>query len=166
MRLRSARLLRVLGSTPRWLPKKKKKSVEAQSEASRQEGPRIVFPASMTGSKPKVPSAASELKKIRAAKAEAKKRKHKNASDDAPSTKKLKTKSSKKERAAASQPLIVEPISVALPATTNKDRRIVIHTPASTEAHGDEEAVDPITAEDIGHEDNVEDYEVLSQIKH
>ena len=70
----------------------------------------------MTGSKPKVPSAASELKKTRAAEAKAKKRKHKDASDDAPSKKKLKTKetkSSKKERVAAPQPLFVEPISIA-----------------------------------------------------
>ena len=56
----------------------------------------------MTGSKPKVPSTGSELKKTRAAEAEAKKRKHKDASDDAPSKKKLKTKSLKKEHVAAS----------------------------------------------------------------
>ena len=71
------------------------------------------------------------MKKTRAAEAEAKKRKHKNASDDAPSKKKLK-KSSKKERAAATEPLVVEPISVARPASTNRERRLVIHEPAFT----------------------------------
>ena len=81
----------------------------------------------MTGSKPKVTSAASELKKTREAEAEARKRKHKDASDEAPSKKKLKTKSSKKERAAASEPLNVEPISVALPASNNQERHLVIH---------------------------------------
>ena len=34
---------------------KKKKPVVAQAEASGQEAPRIVFPASMTGTKPKAP---------------------------------------------------------------------------------------------------------------
>ena len=122
----------------------------------------------MTGSKPKVTSAASELKKTRATEAEAKKHKHKDTSDDAPSKKKLKTKSSKKERAAASQPLVVEPIFVAHPASTNQERCLVIHEPAFTEAPEDEEvpAVDPITAEDIGREDNVEDDEVLPQLEH
>ena len=72
----------------------KKKPTETQT-APRQEEPRIVFPASMTGPKPKVPSAASELKKTRADEAEAKKHKHKDASDDAPSKKKLKTKGTK-----------------------------------------------------------------------
>ncbi len=42
---------------------KKKKPTMAQAVASRQEAPRIVFPASMTGSKPKVPTVASEQKK-------------------------------------------------------------------------------------------------------
>ena len=54
-----------------------------------------------------------------------------------PSNRKLKTKSSKKERAAASETLNVEPISVALPASTNQERRLVIHEPASTEAPDD-----------------------------
>ena len=155
------------GIDPRMAAKQKKKSVVAQAEASRREEPSIVFPASMTGSKPKVTSAASELKKTRAAEAEARKHKHKDASDDAPSKKKLKTKSSKKERAAASEPLNVEPISVAPPASNNQEHCLVIHEPASTEAHEDEEvpAVDPITAEDIGHEDNVDDDEVLPQLE-
>ena len=146
------------GIDPKMAAKQKKKPAVAQAEASRQEAPRIVFPASMTGSKPKVPTAASELKKTRAAEAEAKKRKHKNVSDDAPSKKKLK-KASKKERAAASEPLVVEPISVARPASTNQERQLVIHEPAFTEAPETEEvpAVDPITAEDIGSEDNVDD---------
>ena len=51
----------------------------------------------MTGSKPKVPTVASELKKTRVAEAEARKRKHPEASDVAPSKKKCKTK---KDRAA------------------------------------------------------------------
>ena len=121
----------------------------------------------MTGSKPKVPSAASELRKTRAAEADARKRKHKNTSDEALSKKKLKTKSSKKEHAAATKPLVVEPISVARPASINQECRLVIHEPASREAPKDEEvlAIDPITAEDIGHDDNVEDDEVLPQIE-
>ena len=93
------------GIDPKMAAKQKKKPAVAQAEASRQEAPRIVFPASMTGSKPKVTLAASELKKTRAAEAKAKKRKHKDVSDDAPSMKKLNTKgtkSSKKEHAAAS----------------------------------------------------------------
>ena len=93
--------------------KQTKKSAAVRTEAPRQEEPRIVFPSSMIGSKPKVPSAASELKKTRAAEGDARKRKHKNTSDQAPSKKNLKTKSSKKERAAASEPLVVEPMSVA-----------------------------------------------------
>jgi hypothetical protein len=44
------------------LAAKKKKPAAAEPEAPRQERPSIVFPASMTGSKPKVPSAASEQK--------------------------------------------------------------------------------------------------------
>ena len=71
------------GIDPRMAAKQKKADV-TQTGAPRQEAPRIVFPASMTGSNPKVPSAASELKKTRAAKADAKKCKHKNASDGAP----------------------------------------------------------------------------------
>ena len=122
----------------------------------------------MTGSKPKVPSAASELKKTRAAEADASKRKHKDASDGAPSTKKPKTKSSRKERAAGTEPLVVEPILVARPACSNQERQLVVHEPATTEAPEDEEipAANPITAEDIGHEDNVVDDEVLPQLEH
>ena len=60
---------------PKMAAKKTKKSAEAEAKSSRQEQPNIVFPASMTGSKPKVPSAASEQKKTRQAKAEARKRK-------------------------------------------------------------------------------------------
>ena len=66
----------------------------------------------MTGSKPKVPYAASELKKTRQAEAEARKRKLKYSSDDAPSKKKLKTKgskSSRKERATAQSPSLLNP---------------------------------------------------------
>ena len=91
------------------------------------------------------------MKKTRQAKAEARKRKLKDTSDDAPSKKKLKTKppnSLKKERDAAPELLIVEPISVALPASTNQECRLVIHEPASTEAPESEEvpAVDPNAA--------------------
>nr|XP_040254054.1 uncharacterized protein LOC120972648 [Aegilops tauschii subsp. strangulata] len=147
--------------------KQKKKSAAAQTEAPRQEEPRIVFPASMTGSKPKVSSAASELKKTRAAEAEARKRKHKDTSDSALSKKKLNTKSSKKDHATAPEPLIVEPISVVLPASTNQERRLVIHEPASIEAHAsaDVPAADPNTAKDIGQEDNVDDDVVLPQLQ-
>ena len=68
----------------------------------------------------------------------------------------------------ASQPLIVEPISVAPPAATNQERCVVLHQPASTKAHEEEQvpAVDPNAAEDIGHEDNVVDDEVLPHIEH
>ena len=142
---------------------KKKKPTMAQAEASGQEAPRIVFPASMTGSKPKVPTVASELKKTRAAKVEARKRKNKNVSDDAPLTKKRKTKSLKKNRAAPSEPLLVEPLSVAHPASSHQERQLVLHEPAFTEAPKAEEvpAVDPTAAEDIGPLDNVVDDEVL-----
>ena len=45
---------------------------------------------------------------------------------------------------------------------------MVIHEPASPEAPEAEDnpTVDPIVAEDIGPHDNVEDDEVLPQIKH
>ena len=119
----------------------------------------------MTGSKPKVPTVASELKKTRAAEAEARKRKHPEASDVAPSKKKRKTK---KDRAAPTEPLVVEPISVARHASSHQERRMIVHEPASTEAPEAEDipAVDPTAAEDIGHHDNVEDDEVLPQIDH
>ena len=104
----------------------------------------------MAGSKPKVPTVASELKKTRATEAEARKRKPKNTTDDAPPTKKRKTK--KKDRAAPTKPLVVEPIAFARPASENQERQLIVHEPASTEAPEAEEvpAVDPITAEDIG----------------
>ena len=154
------------GIDPRMAAKKKKKPDVAQPEASRQEEPRIVFPASMTGSKPKVPTMASEFKKTRAAEAEARKRKTKNTTDDAPPTKKRKTK--KKDRAAPTEPLVVEPISVVRPASATQELRMTVHEPASTEAPEAEEipAADPIAAEDIGHHDNVEDDEVLPQIEY
>nr|XP_020159795.1 histone H1-II-like [Aegilops tauschii subsp. strangulata] len=94
---------------PKMAAKQKKKSAESQTEAPRQEEPRIVFPASMTGSKPKVTSVASELKKTRAAEAEARKRKQKNASDEAPSKKKLKTKSSRKSMLPPLSPSMLNP---------------------------------------------------------
>ena len=152
------------GIDPRMAAKKKKLST-TQSAPSGQEAPRIIFPSSMTGSKPKVSTTASEQKKTRAAEAEARKRKNTEASDAAPSKKKRKTK---KSRAAPTEPLVVEPISVVRPASATQELRMTVHEPASTEAPEAEEipAVDPITAEDIGHHDNVEDDEVLPQIEY
>ena len=49
------------GINPRMDTKKSKKSAEANPDAPRQGQPSIVFPASMTSSKPKVPSATYEL---------------------------------------------------------------------------------------------------------
>src|SRR3954470_12633661 len=143
------------GIDPRMAAKMKKPSTN-QSAPSRQEEPHIVFPSSMTGSKPKVKSTASELKKTRAVEAEARKRKNPDASDVAPSKKKRKTK---KDRAAPTEPLIVEPISVARPDSSHQERRMIVHEPASIEAPEAEDilAVDPTAAEDIGHNDNVED---------
>ena len=45
------------------------------------------------------------------------------------------------------------------------ERQLTIHEPASTKAHEAEDfpAADPITAEDIGQHDNVEDGAVLPQ---
>ena len=74
-----------LGIDPRMAAKQKKKPVVATPDAPRQEAHPIVFPASMTGSKPKVRPTASELKKTRTAEAEARKRKHFEASAAAPS---------------------------------------------------------------------------------
>ena len=53
---------------------KKNKISTVQPTPSRHDEPHMVFPSSMTGSKPKVMSTASEVKKTRAAKAEAKKK--------------------------------------------------------------------------------------------
>ena len=141
------------GIDPKMAAKKKKPTV-APAEASRREEPRIVFPASMTGVKPKVPTVAPELKKTRTAKAEARKRKNKNTTDDGPPTKKRKTK--KKDRAAPTEPLVVEPISVARPAFAHQERRLIVHEPATTEAPDAEDipSVDPTAAEDIGPQDN------------
>ena len=93
------------GIDPRMAAKKKKKHPE-QPEPSSQEAPRIIFPSSMTGSKPKVTTTASEQKKTRVAEAEARKRKNTEASDAAPSKKKRKTK---KNRAAPTEPLFLNP---------------------------------------------------------
>ena len=112
--------------------KQKKKPSVDQAEPSRREEPRIVFPASMTGVKPKVPTVASELQKTRVAEAKARKRKTKNTTDDAPPTKKRKTK--KRDRAAPTEPLVVKPISVARPESAQQERRMIVHEPASTEA--------------------------------
>ena len=107
------------GIDPRMAAKpKKKKPAVAEPEAARQEEHPIVFPASMTGSKPKVPTVASELKKTRAAEAEARKRKNPEASNVAPSKKKRKTK---KDRAAPTEPLVVKPISVARPDSSHQE---------------------------------------------
>ena len=130
--------------------KKKKNPAMEEPEASRQEEPRIVFPASMTGSKPKVPTVVSEFKKTRAAEAEARKCKTKATTDDAPPTKKRKTK--KRDRAASTEPLVVEPIFVARPSSAHQEHCVVVHEPASPKAPEAEEnpIVDPTTAEDIG----------------
>ena len=83
--------------------------------------------------------------------------------------KKIKKKwKTKKERAAPTEPLVVEPISMVRPASTHQERQLIVHEPASTEAHEAEDipAVDPSAAEDIGHHDNVEDDVVLPQIEH
>ena len=148
------------GIDPRMAAKKKKKLPGDQPAPSSQEAPRIIFPSSMTGSKPKVTTTASEQKRTRAAEAEARKRKNTEASDAAPSKKKRKTK---KSRAAPTEPLVVEPISVVRPASASQELRMTVHEPASTEAPEAEEipAVDPTAAEDIGHSDNVEYDEVL-----
>ena len=143
----------------------KKKKSTVQSAPSRKDEPRIVFPSSMTGSKPKVTPTASEQKNTRVAEAESRKRKTSEASDAAPSKKKRKTK---KNRAAPTEPLFVEPISVIHPASASQELHMTVHEPASTEAHEAEDfpAADPTAAEDIGHHDNVEDDEVLPQIEH
>ena len=144
------------GIDPRMAAKKKKKPAMAEPDAPRQEADPIVFPTSMTGSKPKARSTASELKKTRTAEAEARKRKHHEASATAPSKKKRKTK---KERAAPTEPLIVEPISMVRPDAEHQERQLTVHEPAFTEDHEAEDfpAVDPIATEDIGHHDHVED---------
>ena len=120
----------------------------------------------MIGSKPKVPTVASEFKKTRAVEAEARKRKTKNTTNEAPPTKKIKTK--KKDWAAPTEPLVVEPLSFARHASEHQERQLIVHEPASTEAPEAEDipAADPIAAEDIGHHDNVEDDEVLPQIEY
>ena len=106
------------GIDPRMAAKKKKKLSAEQPEPSSREAPRIIFPSSMTGSKPKVTTTASEQEKTRAAEAEARKRKNTEASDAAPSKKKRKTK---KTRAASTEPLVVEPISVVRPASEHQE---------------------------------------------
>ena len=149
------------GIDPRMAAKNKKKPIVTEPLAPRQEADPIVFPTSMTGSKPKARSTASELKKTRTAEAEARKRKHPEASPIAPSKKKRKTK---KERAAPTEPLIVEPISMVRP---DAEHQLTIHEPAFIEAHEAEDfpAADPIAAEDIGQHDHVEDGAVLPQLE-
>ena len=119
----------------------------------------------MTGSKPKAMSTASAQKKTRAAEAEARKRKPSEASDATPSKKKRKTK---KNRAAPTEPLVVEPILVVRPASATQELQMTVHEPASTEAPEAEDipAADPIAAEDIGHHDHVEDDAALPQLEH
>ena len=153
------------GIDPRMAAKKKKKLPADHPVPSSQEAPCIIFPSSMTGSKPKVTTTASEQKKTRAAEVEARKRKNTEASDAAPSKKKRKTK---KSRAAPTEPLVVEPISVVRPASASQELRMTVHEPASTEAPEAEDipASELTAAEDIGHHDNIEDDEVLPQIEH
>ena len=54
------------------------------------------------------------------------------------------------------------------PASATQELRITVHEPASTEAPEAEDipAAEPTAAEDIGHDDNVEDDEVLPQIEY
>ena len=54
------------------------------------------------------------------------------------------------------------------PASEHHEQQLIVHEPASTEAHEAEDipAAEPTAAEDIGHDDNVEDDEVLPQIEH
>ena len=73
---------------------------------------------------------ALEQKENRAAEAEARKRKLKNTTDDAPPTKKRKTK--KKDQAAYIEPLVVEPIAFARPASEHQEHQLIVHEPAST----------------------------------
>ena len=108
----------------------------------------------MTGPKPKARSTASELNKTRTAEAEARKRKHSEASPTDPTKKKRKTK---KSRAAPTEPLIVEPISMVHPDADPQERQLTVHEPAFTKAH---------EAEDIGHHDHVEDDAALPQLEH
>ena len=145
--------------------KKHKKPAMAEPEAPRQEADPLVFPTSMTGPKPKARSTASELKKTRTAEAEARKRKHPEASATAPAKKKRMTK---KEWAAPTEPLIVEPISMVHPDADPQERQLTVHEPAFTEAHEAEDfpVADPIAAEDIGHHDHVEDDAALPQLEH
>ena len=65
-------------------------------------------------------------------------------------------------------PIVVKPIGFARPASENQERQLIVHEPASTEAPEAEEVpvVDPIMAEDIGPQDNVDDDEVLPKIEH
>ena len=74
----------------------------------------------------------------------------------------------KKERAAPTEPLIVEPISMVRPDAEPQERQLTVHEPAFTEAHEAEDfpATDPTAAEDIGHHDHVEDDAVLPQLEH
>ena len=111
------------GINPRMAAKKQKKPAMAEPEAPRQEADPLVFPTSMTGPKPKARSTASELKKTRTAEAEARKRKHPEASATAPAKKKRKTK---KERAAPTEPLIVEPISMVHPDADPRERQLIL----------------------------------------
>ena len=149
------------GIDPKMAAKKKKKPAVNEPEAPRQEAVQIVFPTATTGSKPKSRSTASELKKTRTAEAEARKRKSSEASPTAPSKKKRKTK---KSRAAPTEPLMVEPLSVIHP---NAERRLTVHEPAPTEAPKAEDipAADPTATEDIGHQDNVQDDAALPPLE-
>ena len=54
------------------------------------------------------------------------------------------------------------------PASATQELRMTVHESASTETPEAEDipAAEPTTAEDIGHDDNVEDDEVLPQIEY
>ena len=125
---------------PKVVKNKKKKPVASHAEASRQDVPKIIFPPSFSSSKPSALSVASERKRTQQVEVEARKHKQQEAPSTSPSEKRQKTKSSKASRrrkaptapSAPLEPLLVKPLSVALPASTNQDRRMVVHEPAPT----------------------------------
>ena len=59
---------------------------------------------------------------------------------------------------------MVEPLSVIHP---NTERRLIVHEPSPIEAPDAEDipAADPIAAEDIGHQDNVQGDAALPQLE-
>jgi len=54
-----------------------------------------------------------------------------------------------KDRAAPSEPLVVEPISFARPASEHQERQLIVHEPASTEAPEAEEVLPQIERQTV-----------------